>query len=108
MGKRLTVRTKVITLAVLAAGIGAAAATLASGTALRATEHVRAKPAVVKVFRVAKPAAVPHRHVFRPPVVRAHVARALPPTGLDLRAFVAVALALVAGGLLLRFAAADR
>ncbi len=108
MGERLTVRTKLITLAALAAGIGAAAATLASGPALRANERARAQPRVVKVFRVVGPAAVTRQHVFRPPVVRTRVARALPPTGLDLGVVVAVALALVAAGVLFRFVAADR
>ena len=70
MGEQLAVRGKLIVLAVVAAGIGAAAAMFTP--TLHSTPKARSNAAPV-VMRVARPVAqrpARLRHVFRPPAVR--------------------------------------
>ena len=107
MGERLAVRTKVIALALVAAGIGAAAATVASGSHSGSRAHPRAAPKVVLVVRHGERRPVARLHVFRPPAVGVRAARALPPTGFGLGSVAALALAVVAAGLLFRQVAAE-
>jgi hypothetical protein len=107
IGERLGVRTKLVALAIVAAAIGTAAATLASGSHSRPAARARSAPVVMGVVPSARPLHAPRQHVFRPPVVRVRAAAALPPTGFGLGPVVAVALAVVAAGLLFRRLAAE-
>jgi hypothetical protein len=99
------VRRKLIVLGIVAASIGAAAA-VASGSHSQPRAHVRVAPAVMRPLPRAVPRRSAVRHVFKPPVVEVRAVKVLPPTGFGLGSVAALALALVAAGLLFRQLAA--